>query len=121
MEIDPMGKVGADCVKRALEANKAAYEAIRLGLCAGMTEEAAYALVNDAVDRVCGGELHEFIGGWIEIVRLDNEKIMVVDEEGKLKGLPFNVAATLEYNDRTGRHDDIILGNALVCGIGEVR
>ena len=66
-------------------------------------------------------ELHEFIGGWIEIVRLDNEKIMVVDEEGKLKGLPFNVAATLEYNDRTGRHDDIILGNALVCGIGEVR
>lgn len=60
-----MGKVGADCVKRALEANKAAYEAIRLGLCAGMTEEAAYALVKDAVDRVCGGESHEFIGDFV--------------------------------------------------------
>ena len=56
-------------VKRALEANRAAYEAIRAGLRTGMTEKDAYALVQAAVDHVCGAEPHEFIGDFVGGVR----------------------------------------------------
>ena len=52
-------------VRRALEANRAAYEALRERLCAGMTERDAYAIVAAAVDRVCGVEPHEFIGDFV--------------------------------------------------------
>ena len=62
-------KVSSDGVKRSLEANRAAYEAIRAGLRIGLTEHDAYALVKDAVDRVCGDEPHEFIGDFVGGVR----------------------------------------------------
>ena len=52
-------------VRGALEANRAAYEALRERLCAGMTERDAYAIVAAAVDRVCGEEPHEFIGDFV--------------------------------------------------------
>ena len=54
-----------DGVRGALEANRAAYEALREGLRAGMTERDAYAIVAEAVDRVCGVEPHEFIGDFV--------------------------------------------------------
>ena len=59
----------ANSVKRALEANRAAYEALRERLCPGMTEKDAYELVREAVDRVCGDEPHEFIGDFVGGVR----------------------------------------------------
>ena len=44
-------------------------------------------------------ELHAVIGGWVEVVRyganIDPGFIMVVDEEGLIKGLPFNIVATI--------------------------
>ena len=60
-----MRKVEVSGVKRALEANRAAYEALRAGLRVGMTEQEAYNLVKGAVDRVCGDEPHEFIGDFV--------------------------------------------------------
>ena len=58
-------KVRPEDVRRALEANRAAYEALRAGLRVGMTEREAYDLVKGAVDRVCGDEPHEFIGDFV--------------------------------------------------------
>ena len=58
-------KPDADGVRRALEANRAAYDAILAGLRPGMTEKDAYAIVAAAVDRVCGAEPHEFIGDFV--------------------------------------------------------
>ena len=52
-------------VRRALEANSAAYDALHADLRAGMTEKDAYAIVAEAVDRVCGAEPHEFIGDFV--------------------------------------------------------
>ena len=52
-------------VKRALEANRAAYEALRAKLRVGMTERDAYQIVSAAVDAVCGDEPHEFIGDFV--------------------------------------------------------
>lgn len=56
-------------VRKSLEANRAAYEALRNGLKPGMTERQAYELVREAVDRVCGVEDHEFIGDFVGGVR----------------------------------------------------
>ena len=42
--------------------------------------------------------------------------LMVVNEEGKLLGLPYNAAAT-----RIHKYCDDIVGDVLVCREGEVR
>lgn len=52
---------------------------------------------------------HRYIKGFIEIVRLHDDVVMIVDDEGKMNGLPLNKAATCLYNC-----DDIIVGPALV-------
>lgn len=54
-----------DGVRRALEANRAAYDALRERLRTGMTERDAYGIVAEAVDAVCGDEPHEFIGDFV--------------------------------------------------------
>lgn len=64
-------------------------------------------------------ELHSFVEGYIEIVELKDGKIMVVNEEGKLKDLPFNHAATKIYAE-TYSNRDVIVGNALVCESNEI-
>lgn len=58
-------------------------------------------------------ELNEIVGGYIEIIDLGDD-YMVVNEEGKLIGLPFNLNATIVYqiSTKTGEH---IVGDVLVC------
>ena len=64
-------------------------------------------------------ELKSFVDGWIEIVDLRDGRLMVVNEEGKLLGLPLNLLATVEYQKTFGPIDQIV-GNALVCKKGEI-
>ena len=52
-------------VERSLEANRAAYEALRGGLRPGISEKEACELVREAVDCVYGTESHEFIGDFV--------------------------------------------------------
>ena len=54
------------------------------------------------------GTLQQLVDGYIEVVRLKDGLIMVVDEEGKLKNKQpnFKVAALR----------DTIVGNAIFCG-----
>lgn len=59
-------------------------------------------------------ELKEFVGGYIEIVPINDHKIMVINEEGKLNNLPVNHIASLLYKY------DTICGNVLVCDDSEV-
>ena len=56
-------------VRRSLEANRAAYEALRTKLRVGMTERDASRIVGEAVDAVCGDEPHEFIGDFVSGAR----------------------------------------------------
>ncbi len=51
-------------------------------------------------------------GGWIEIVQTTDGRLMVLDEEGKLKGLPINLEATGRY---LHGDTDFICGDVLVC------
>jgi hypothetical protein len=53
-------------------------------------------------------------GGHIELVRSgtgSGTELLVVDEEGKLKGFPINWNATLIY----GNSNDVLVGDVLVC------
>lgn len=51
-------------------------------------------------------------GGYIEIVRTRDDRLMVLDDEGKLKDFPVNLVATALY--RFGDQDPIV-GDVLVC------
>lgn len=64
-------------------------------------------------------ELHNIIGGYIETISIGNDKIMIVDEEGKLKGRQFNKNATLLFQLYNG-NSDFIVGTALVCKKSEI-
>lgn len=61
-------------------------------------------------------ELQKFVGGYIEPVYLNDGRIMWVNEEGRLDGLPFNAIA-YDMTRRMTRLDpgNIIVGDVLVA------
>lgn len=62
-------------------------------------------------------ELQEMVGGSIEIVFLERGKMMVLNEEGKILGLPYNAKADAIYNSNF----DQLVGDVLYCDEGEVK
>lgn len=63
-------------------------------------------------------ELQNYVGGLVEIIRLHREglpdKLIILNEEGKLIGLSVNLLATgvwMQYY----RKAEIIVGNAIIC------
>ena len=65
-------------------------------------------------------ELNEIVGGYIELVTLPNDEYMVVNEEGKMWGLPVNANATAIYHSKIGRCDYIV-GDCLICKTSQIR
>lgn len=66
-------------------------------------------------------EMQAIVSGYIEIVYLQNEKIMVLNEEGKLKGLAINHEATRIFRKSYPYTNDVIVGDVLVCNETEVK
>lgn len=64
-------------------------------------------------------ELNEIVDGYIEIVWLPNDEIMVVNEDGKLRKLPVNQKATEIYFNAFN-YPDIIVGDVLLCNANQV-
>ena len=60
-------------------------------------------------------EMQRMVGGIIEIVYFDDNTVMVINEEGKLLGLPLNRDATAIFRAHYPDSDDYIVGDALVC------
>ena len=54
-------------------------------------------------------ELQKAVEGYFQIIGLDMGYLMIVNEEGLMKGLQLNHKATLLFSGMT------IVGNALVC------
>lgn len=52
-------------------------------------------------------ELQRIVGGFIETIRFDEQSVLIVNEEGKLRGLPLNF---IVWNDS-------IVGPAIVAGV----
>lgn len=72
-------------------------------------------LSDDMRERLRQMQAH--VGGWIEAVSLDGGT-MYINEEGKLRGLPFNWVATevATVHGAIARNRDLIVGNAIVLG-----
>ena len=67
-------------------------------------------------------ELQAIVSGYIEIVYLPENKIMIVNEEGKLNGLAINHNATRIFNEAfLPQFYDIICGDVLVCDSNQVK
>lgn len=59
-------------------------------------------------------ELQDVVHGYIEIVRLTGNQIMVVNEEGAINGMELNIAATFISGE-------LIHGDVLVCNKEQVK
>ena len=59
--------------------------------------------------------LQDAVGGHIEGVRLKDEAFMYVNEEGKMRDLPFNDLATQLWVESYGR-TDYIVGDVAIVG-----
>ena len=59
-------------------------------------------------------ELQEVVGGYIEIVRLNDGRIIIVNEDGLSLNLPVNIEAT-NILRRDHSTTDYIVGTAIVC------
>lgn len=59
-------------------------------------------------------EMQEIVGGYFEYVSLSDGRLIIVNEEGLLQGLPVNIEATniLRRDHSTTQY---IVGNAIVC------
>jgi len=57
-------------------------------------------------------EMQEIVGGWIEIIYLRDCRVVVVNEEGRIRGLQHNESAS---QITVGQVFGNIVGDALVC------
>ena len=66
-------------------------------------------------------ELQKIVGGFIEVVWLRGDKLMVVNEMGKINGLPINSKASRIVCLYSKYHTtDIIVGDVLYCNKNQV-
>lgn len=66
-------------------------------------------------------ELQGFVAGYIEIVEISDGRQMVLNEEGKIKQLPFNYKATVLYGTGRDKYEfDPIAGNVLLATFSEL-
>jgi hypothetical protein len=72
-------------------------------------------------------ELQTFVGGYIEFIYPPavTHAVMVVNEEGKLRGLPHNDLATRMWQQfahpESERMNDPVVGNVLLCHRSQLR
>ena len=64
-------------------------------------------------------ELHEFVGGYIEVISQPNGEFLICDEEGKLKNKPINRKASIIWAEHYGP-TDVIVGDVVICGKDEI-
>ena len=77
-------------------------------------------IIEDSKDEPTLESAQEFVGGYVEGITFPNGDYLIVNEEGKLMGLPLNPEATLLWrltfdNDNfiTGRKD-FVAGPAIL-------
>ena len=66
-------------------------------------------------------ELQAVVEGYIQIVRLDNDKVMVVNEDGKFQCEWNGAATTIAKAYGAIRFNDYISGNVLVCNVKQIK
>jgi hypothetical protein len=66
--------------------------------------------LGETIDNPTLEQLQDIVGGYIQAVYLGYGRYLVVNEEGKLMGLPVNLAATALVSGV-----DVIVGHAVIC------
>jgi len=79
------------------------------------TTAAEFKIIDDSKDEPSLEQAQEFVGGYVEGITFPNGDYLIVNEEGKLIGLPLNPEATALWratfdNDNyvTGRKDFVV-------------
>ena len=82
--------------------------------------ECEFKIIKASKDEPSLKEAQEFVGGYVEGIIFPNGDYLIINEEGKLKGLPYNPEASALWkatfdNDNfvTGRKD-FVVGNAML-------
>ncbi len=60
-------------------------------------------------------EAQGYVGGFIEVVRLNEQQIMIVDEEGKFSKVLNVFASAIADSYKAIRCNDYIAGDAVIC------
>ena len=84
------------------------------------TQAAEFKIITDKKDEPNLKAAQDFVGGYVEGITFPNGDYLIINEEGKLMGLPLNPEATALWkatfdNDNyiTGR-DDFVVGPAIL-------
>ena len=77
--------------------------------------ECEFKIIKDKKDEPKYKEVSKFVGGTVECITFPNGDLLLINEEGKLKGLPYNPEASALWkatfdNDNyiTGRKDFVV-------------
>jgi hypothetical protein len=65
-------------------------------------------------------ELQSLVGGFIEVRRLHDGRLLVMNEDGKALGLPVNAAATALFA-RSAAWADVVVGDVVICNDREMQ
>ena len=84
------------------------------------TTASEFKIIENKKDEPNYKKVSEFVGGMVECITFPNGDLLLINEEGKLKGLPYNPEASALWkatfdNDNyiTGRKD-IVVGPAIL-------
>ena len=79
------------------------------------TKQSEFLLIDDEKNTPDLKGAQEFVGGYVECITFPNGDLLIINEEGKLMGLPLNPEATMLWpmtfdNDNyvTGRKDFVV-------------
>ena len=79
------------------------------------TKASEFKIIKDSKDEPSLKEAQEFVGGYVEGITFPNGDYLIINEEGKLIGLPYNPEASALWkatfdNDNyiTGRKDFVV-------------
>jgi hypothetical protein len=73
------------------------------------TDAVEFKIIDDVKDEPGLKSAQEFVGGYVQGIEFPNGDYLIVNEEGKLLGLPVNEEATKLWRD-TFDNDNYIIG-----------
>ena len=84
------------------------------------TDAAEFKIIEDSKDEPDLKAAQDFVGGYVEGITFPNGDYLIINEEGKIRGLPLNEQASKLWKDTfdndnyiTGRKD-FVVGNAIL-------
>ena len=80
------------------------------------TTEQEFKMITKTKDEPTLKEAQDFVGGYVEGITFPNGDYLIVNEEGKLMGLPLNPEATALWRTTFTKQNYVIGYDDWVCG-----